>query len=170
MTEPNTEVKKLFNLDQAVSVNSFLDIQIDGVTEKLQVTTRAGATAEQITKVVNAHLDAVSQIRKAHPAPANNPESTRVEVGDDGNPLPEVKKTVAEKMEIGLWKDKLSVHVMGKPWTKYGIPLYEETWVAAGLEIELGKPAPVITGWNVEYICKPDGKPLKVTRLLPPKP
>jgi hypothetical protein len=98
-----------------------------------------------------------------------NPEPVRVDVGNNGDPLPEIKTTVAEGLEIDLFKDKLSVHVIGKPWTKYGIPMYEETWVAAGLDLAVGKEKPDITGWTVEYICKPDGKPQKVTRLLKAK-
>ncbi len=96
-------------------------------------------------------------------------EPERVAIGDDGKPLPPIITTTAERMEFGLFKGKLSAHVIAKPWTKFGIPLYDETWIAAGFDFKLGDVEPDIAGWTVEYICKPDGKPQKVTRLLKPK-
>ncbi len=71
MANPNTEVSKVFNMEQAVSVNSYFDVNVEGENVRLQVTTRSGATVERIVEIVSFHVEAYGLLRKSFPKPVN---------------------------------------------------------------------------------------------------
>lgn len=173
------EVTMTYSQEQAVSVNAFMDVQIEGETLRLQITARNGASPDDIERVVKHLISGCGGIRKTYPRP-NVPvpetpsEPERVPVDENGNELPPVKTFTADTLSVDMHEDKLYVKVKGKPFTQYGVPVWPEVLKAAGLEIVVGQPAPNIVGWRADYIEK-DGKepgkkvPAKVVRLLPPK-
>jgi hypothetical protein len=70
MEKPTTEkpeVTQTFARDQAVSINSFFDVEIEGETVRLQITTRNGADTARIVSVVNEHIGAYTALRQEHP-------------------------------------------------------------------------------------------------------
>ena len=73
MTQPNPEVKNeqqyIYQTDQQVSVNAFIDISIDGEPVRFQVTSRYGATSDKISKTVTAAIEAYRAIREAYAKP-----------------------------------------------------------------------------------------------------
>jgi hypothetical protein len=59
--------------------------------------------------------------------------------------------------------------VKGGPWQRFGIVVYDEVLVAAGL-VGLNPLQPVdLAGWTVYYSENDEGKPMKVTRLVAPQ-
>jgi hypothetical protein len=176
------EVKQIeqeyhYQVDQQVSVNAFLDTEIDGETVRFQITSRYGSTPEKIVKTTKANIEAFRALRQEFPrqfAPVAQPEPVRVPVSDSGNELPEVNTFVAEKLDVSLHNGKYYFKVIGGKFTKYGVTVWDEVLKAAGLQIDMSNPTnlPNIEGWRADYITKEkDGKtvPDKVTRLLPGK-
>jgi hypothetical protein len=67
-TQPK-EQEYVYQVDQQVSINAFLDVPIDAELVRFQVTSRYGSTAEKIVKTTEAVIDAYKQLRAAHPLP-----------------------------------------------------------------------------------------------------
>ena len=178
MTEENKTPQQeyVYNVDQLASVNSFIEIDIDGETVRLQLTSRHNATPEKIAAAALANVEAYKVIRAKYPRPvATVPQPVRVPIDDSGNALPEIKTAVAGRLSIETKDDKVFVKVVdcifaqGEKGTKYGMNVWPETSEAAGLDLSPGQPLPDISGWRVDYVCNDKGYPSKVTRLLPPK-
>jgi hypothetical protein len=98
-------------------------------------------------------------------------EPTRQAIDDSGNALPEVKTFTAEKLSVSMNDGKYYYKVIGRPFTQYGVPVWDEVLAAANLDVREGQPVPNIAGWKADYIetMKDDKKRMKVIRLLPPK-
>ena len=177
MTEPTKEVKQdyIYHTDQHASVNAFLDVDLGGETFKLQITARYGASAEKISATTNALISALAKLREEHPKPEKSiptPEPVRVNVDTTGNEQPEVKTFTADKLSVSMSDGKYYFKVVGKPFTQYGIPIWEEALKACNIDVTPGQPVPDVAGWRadyVEYQSKDGKKRMKVTRLLPPK-
>lgn len=58
--------------------------------------------------------------------------------------------------------------VKGGQWTKFGIIAWPEVLADAGLAPVVAKAPYNMTGWTAHYINKPDGKPDKIIKLVPP--
>ena len=96
MTEPTVTPKKeiayVYAVDQQVSINTFLDVDIDGETFKLQLTTRHQASTEKIVNDFLATIGALRLIRETYPKPtlpaATAPkQDAAVTIAlDEGNP------------------------------------------------------------------------------------
>jgi hypothetical protein len=169
-----------YQVDQQVSVNSFLDVPIDGETVRFQVTNRYGASPEKIVKTVRANIEAYTILRQAFPrmivqAPPQQqpPEPQYQPIDDSGNSVPPVNSFTAEKMIVDMHDGKFFFKVMGGKFTKYGINVWDEVLKAAGIRFDAANPSavPNIAGWRADYVEEfVDGKTRrKVTRLLPPK-
>ncbi len=180
MTQPTPESKPVeqqytYQVDQQVSVNSFIDISVDGETVRFQVTNRYGATPEKIVKTVEAQVEAWKKLRALAPKPvqvAPAPEPTRVAIDDNGKEQFPIKFFIAEKLSFTNQDGKIYWKVKGGSFSQWGVTVWPETLKACGLNIEEGQPLPDINGWTVEYVeYEKDGKikPQKVMRLLKPK-
>lgn len=178
MSEPTKEanVQQTFARDQAVSINSFFETEINGETLKLQVTSRLGADAAKIAAVVMEHIEALAKLRATYPKPvypSTGGDPVRVAVDDNGNELPEIKTALAGRLSMDMKDGKTYFKVMdcvfpkGARTTKFGITIWPEALEAAGIEAKT--PFPDITGWRVDYTSNDKGYPQKATRLLPPK-
>lgn len=71
MAEPTQEVKTSFNyaVEQQVSVNAFIDVEINGEAVKFQITSRYNSTPDKIVKTTKAAIEAFAQIRSEYPRP-----------------------------------------------------------------------------------------------------
>ena len=184
MTEESKTSPKqdyVYHTDQQVSVNAFIDIDVEGEQVRFQVTNRYGSTTEKILATTRAAIDAYKELRKAFPRMVTEPqtvtpsEPTYTPIDDNGNKLPEIKVATAGKLEYEdkngklYWKIVDCTFAPGERGTKYGMNVWPEVYEGAGLNLETGQPVPNIQGWRVEYVCNEKGYPSKVTRLLPPK-
>lgn len=182
--EPNKPIEQDYHyqVDQQVSVNAFVDVDINGETVRFQVTNRYGSTPEKIIKTTMASIEAYTALRQQFPrqlvqTPA--PQEPQYEpIDDGGNKLPEVKTATAGRLSIEMKDGRFYYKVMdavfapGERGTKFGVSVYPEVLQAAGLTVNHEHPdqLPVITGWRVDYVCNEKGYPQKVTRLIPNKP
>jgi hypothetical protein len=166
-----------YQVDQQVSVNSFLDVPIDGETVRFQVTNRYGASPEKIVKTVRANIEAYTILRQAFPrmiVQPNIPSEPRYQdIDDGGSDLPPVNSFIAEKLSVSYHDGKFYTKVMGGKWSQYGITIWDEVLEKAGIKIDVSNPqnVPSINGWRADYVEEiKDGKTRrKITRLLPPK-
>jgi hypothetical protein len=102
--------------------------------------------------------------------PAAQPqEPSRQPIDDSGHELPDVKTFAAEKLSVSMNDGKFYYKVVGKPFTQFGVPVYEEVLEAAKLDVSNPMQLPNIAGWKADYIetVKDGKKRMKVTRLLP---
>ncbi|RPJ29427.1 MAG: hypothetical protein EHM33_00850 [Chloroflexi bacterium] len=104
-TQPK-EQEYVYQVDQQVSVNGSLDVDIEGETVRFQVTSRYGSTAEKIVKVTDAAIEAFKELRKNYPrpvlqpAPASEPVMAQVYEPATGLPLvDENQQPVKEKID-----------------------------------------------------------------------
>ena len=169
-----------YQVDQQVSVNAFLDVDLIGETVRFQVTNRYGATTEKITKTVRANIEAYKLLRQEFPRQLAQPQKQQTHVGppepeyvpvdDGGYNLPPVQRFTAEKLSVRMEDGKFFYKVMGGNFTQYGISVWPEVLQAANLPTDTAN-MPSINGWIAEYTeTQKDGKTRrKVTRLLPSK-
>lgn len=173
-----------YQVDQQVSVNSFIDIEVEGETVRFQVTSRYGSTPEKIIKTARANIEAYTLLRQEFPRnflPPPPPVVVRQAIDGNGNPEPEIKSFIVERLSVEMRDGKFHYKVLGKPFTQYGVTAWPEVLIAAALGVNPdGSPAwgnpptpPNIAGWTAEYIEKLNDKgkmvPAKVTRLLKSK-
>jgi len=148
MTDQNPEVKKetpelhhVYNTDQQVSVNAFIDIDINGEAVRFQVSNRYGSTAEKIVKTTEAAITAFSMLRALYPRPVaqntipardeNNTPIIDAQTGEalkqnlpDGVHLYTVAGLVHDKNKEGT-KDILKVFTVEAPYHKgYGVSCF----------------------------------------------
>ncbi len=67
------ETQRIYNTDQAVSVNVYFDADIGGETKTLQISARHGASAEDIKTRVVAVIEGYKAARELYPRPAGKP-------------------------------------------------------------------------------------------------
>src|SRR5687768_9721577 len=109
MTVPN-EPKAIeqdyhYQVEQQVSVNSFLDVEVGGETVRFQVTNRWGASPEKIVKTVRANIEAYTLLRQEFPRSFVQPPApavVRQPIDDGGNELPAIKSFTAERMSVEM--------------------------------------------------------------------
>lgn len=61
------ETKNIYNMEQAVSANGRLDVDIDGEHHNILVTVRNGADPERVASVVSVYIEGIRILRKAYP-------------------------------------------------------------------------------------------------------
>jgi hypothetical protein len=163
-----------YQVDQQVSVNSFIDIEVEGETVRFQVTSRYGSNPEKIVKTARANIEAYTLLRQEFPrnfVVPPPPVVVRQPIDDSGNELPTIKSFTADRLSVEFKDGKFYYKVIGAPFTKYGVNVWGEVLEACGITVDHANPnnPPNIAGWKAEYIEKEsNGKmvPAKVTRLL----
>jgi hypothetical protein len=162
-----------YQVDQQVSVNAFIDVDVLGETVRFQVTNRYGATPEKIIKTTRAAIEAYIAMRQEFPRQVIQPpvpsEPSYHTVDDGGNELPKVKSFTAERLSVESVDGKHYYKVVGTPFTQYGVRVWDEVLEAAGVQVDHATGAITnITGWTAEYVEEfKNGKNIKkVTRLL----
>jgi len=83
MTEPTQAVKQemefMYQVDQQVSVNAFIDIDINGEAVRFQITNRYNSNPEKIVKTTQAAIEAFTQLRSLYPRSVQIPQSKPAE-------------------------------------------------------------------------------------------
>ena len=78
MTEPTQAVKSemdfIYQVDQQVSVNAFIDIDINGEPVRFQITNRYNSSAEKIVKTTTAAIEAFAALRAQYPRSVQIPQ------------------------------------------------------------------------------------------------
>ena len=177
MAEPKKETQFVYNSEQRVSLNAFVEVEVNGEFYKVQVTARHGAQSSEIVDNFNQLVDALATIGAQHPVtkaprqttntPAGSPkqstgyQSPRAYAGNDDTFHVENIK-LASGGEHPRWV------VQGGFFTKYGVTCWPEVLKDAGILDKLdpmndNKPK---GSWTAHYVTKPDGKPDKVTKLV----
>lgn len=186
-TTPQQDVER--PAEAGFSTNMYLNHPVMG---RLQFTFR-GATSRDWGKVL-LDVDSFAHYMKekgwyfdgAKPAAVAEPQQQKPQgpvqpeyqdIDDSGHQLPVIQSFVAERLSVKFEDGKYFYKVMGGKWSQYGIAIWPEVLIAAGLGVNAdGTPAwgnppnpPSINGWTAEYTeTLKDGKPRrKVTRLLP---
>lgn len=167
-----------YQVDQQVSVNSFIDIEVEGETVRFQVTSRYGSSPEKITKTASSAIEAYALLRQKYPRNfLTPPQSANLPVppaiarlASEG--LPEIKSFTAERLSVETKDGKFYYKVIGQPFVKHGVRVWDEVLAAAGITVDHANPGnpPNIAGWKAEYTEKlynDKMTPDKVTRLLP---
>lgn len=104
MTTPNPEVKEqqfVYHTDQQVSVNAFIDIDVEGEPVRFQVTSRYGSSPDKITKTTQAAIEAFKALRATYPRPVGKPNQPVSETGEKKayEPKPVQHEGLPEGME-----------------------------------------------------------------------
>jgi len=68
-----------YSVDQQVSVNAFIDIEINGEPVRFQITSRYNSTAEKIVKTTKASIEAFALIRAEYPKPSQPAQPAKSE-------------------------------------------------------------------------------------------
>lgn len=166
------------NFPEAPYSDSFKVVDADGYEHLMTI---RGWTGGSLLKSIEAAKKALAEggyVPAGKPRAQTTQEPERVAVGANGDPLPPIKSFVAEKLSVSFSDGKYYYKVIGGNFTKYGVTVWPEPLIAAGLGVnDDGTPAwgnppnpPSIQGWKAEYIEfeKNGKKQMKVTRLLKP--
>jgi len=137
MANPTTEQQNTYALEQAVSINSYFDVNIEGENVRLQVTTRHGVAVERIVKDVENHIEAYTQLRQAHPRISAAEPATVTESGDKkfkyNQPIPmselppELPTNAAEGGESEYYREEFdSFEITPQPDGKATVKFYKD--------------------------------------------
>ncbi len=102
MTEPTQAVNATsfnYSVDQQVSVNAFIDIEINGEPVRFQITSRYNSTAEKIVKTTKAAIEAFALIRAEYHKPSQPTQPAKSETAKAETPGTELQTLEVVKME-----------------------------------------------------------------------
>src|SRR5688572_13047285 len=105
-----------YQVDQQVSVNSFIDIEVEGETVRFQVTSRYGSSPEKIVKTARANIEAYTLLRQEFPRQFIQPPApvvVRQPIDDGGNELPKVESFIVDKLIVSMHNGKFYFKVVG---------------------------------------------------------
>jgi hypothetical protein len=168
------EQEYVYQVDQQVSVNAFIDVDVNGENVRFQITNRYGASPEKVIRTTQAAIEAYIAIRQQFPrtliAPPAPQEPRYQPIDDGGNDKPAAKTFTAERLSIETRDGKHYYKVIGKPFTQYGVRVWQEVLEQANVKIDHATGQHTsINGWTAEYVEQErDGKKnLKVVKLSP---
>lgn len=102
MSEQKTDQQYLYHTDQQVSVNAFIEVDLEGENVRFQVTSRYGSTPEKIIKTTQAAIEAYKAIRASYPLPKREPRTTANTTEMNHEPSGESKYTPKPVQHEGL--------------------------------------------------------------------
>lgn len=117
MTGPTQEVKNemefTYSVDQQVSVNAFIDVDVNGEAVKFQITSRYNSTPEKIVKTTKAAIDAFAQLRTEYQRPVNAAPAKSTPAATEAGgqkkfevrPVPDAEKPEGLPEGIEVYKD-----------------------------------------------------------------
>ncbi len=181
MTEPTQAVNPTsfnYSVDQQVSVNAFIDIDVNGEPVKFQITSRYNSTPEKIVKTTKAAIEAFAAIRAEYQRPEKPVQAIRDSSASE--PKSEHKNENAGTYEDPRWFHATSVVVSmtdGKQYfkvkgedgkfPKFPVTIWPETLEKFGIDpnaIDM-KNGHALTDVYAFYIINEKGNPAKVIRL-----
>lgn len=180
-TEVKQELKYEYQVEQKVSVNSNIDVEINGEVVRFLVTARHGSTAENIVKLTEAAITAYSMLRALYPKPV--PSTKTPAIDENGIPIvdantgapvmtdlpPGVKvyrvAGLAHDKTATTKKDVLKVWTAEEPYNKgYGVSCFHppaeignwKGWALMSKENKVRYPPPA--GFELVLIRDPQGE------------
>lgn len=69
-----SHVENVWNLEQGVSLNGFIDVDIEGEVKSVQLTVRNGMTVEQAVHMTDVYIQSYRDLRKKYPRPNGKAE------------------------------------------------------------------------------------------------
>lgn len=151
MTQPNPEVKEqqyIYQTDQQVSVNAFVDVLVDGEAVKFQVTSRYGSTPEKIFKTTSAAIEAYRMLRQSYPKPEHAPRVSDV-APESGEKKYEPKPVQHEGLPDGMdafKEDFDEIEITPQPDDKVTVAFYRD-----GLKFPVGAR---INKWTIKNVTQ----------------
>jgi hypothetical protein len=189
-TIPEEKPVTIDNPEQA-STNFFWKYLTESGEFNLQTTIRGILTFEQIQEHIKSVLEATAHVsslggmakqvgkqdeKAPEPLPQPLPVQTIVATPMPIEPVyvpPQEQKADeefvldTEELECTITNNRHYFHVKGGPWKKYGVTVWDEVLIQAGISpntLEGGKTYALV-GYKAYYIKKADGNPKKVVRL-----
>jgi hypothetical protein len=134
MAEPTPEkakAERVINLDQIVSANAFLDVQLGDAVERLQVSARFGAKVEDIVMTAMNLVEAIGKLRETYPKPtsipASQPAVEEPKKKFELKPVPDAEKPPELPEGIEVYKDEFDRFVIEpKPDMKCSVKFYKD--------------------------------------------
>lgn len=185
---------KIENPEQA-STNFYWTLQDEKGVFNLQTTIRGVLSADQIalhlnsaimaTKHVTARGGVAKDLRDKYSAPAAKLPEVPTATLPEPTPVDTIIATVAqndptlnppapataetfptEKLAVTISNNKKYFKIKGGPWAKYGVTVWDEVLVAAGIPVgKLEAKEFNLPNYIATYVRKADGKPDKVIKL-----
>lgn len=176
-TEVKQELKYEYQVDQKVSVNSNIDVEINGEVVRFLVTARHGSTSENIVKLTEAAITAYSILRGLYPKPV--PSNKTPLTDENGTPVVDAQTGAPVMTDLpagvkvyrvaGLAHDKtttgkevLKVWTAEEPYNKgYGVSCFHppaeignwKSWALMSKENKVRYPPPA--GFELVLIRDP---------------
>ena len=91
MSDPKQQTQNVYHMEQAVSVNGYFDVEIDGEHQRVQVTARNGADAARVFSVVEVYIEGIRLLRQKYP------QTEIVKEAQSNAPGPDSKKPYTPK-------------------------------------------------------------------------
>ena len=92
--QPTKDMAYQYQVEQEVSVNAFLDVEISNEWHKIQVTNRYGSTPEKIVATAENLISAIAVLREAHPRYMPNIDNSGQAPASTGSKKPYEPKPV----------------------------------------------------------------------------
>lgn len=154
MDTPTQDVKQQFTyaVDQQVSVNAFIDIDIEGENVRFQITSRYNSTADKIVKTTKEAIAAFAALRVEYPRTERTPapaQPTQTQTGEkkkfENKPVPASELPEGLPEGIECFKDEFDYFVIEpKPDNKASVKFFKDN-----LEFAIGAQ---INNWKHDSV------------------
>jgi hypothetical protein len=182
MDEKTSTVNVTIDNPEQASTNFYWTYETQSQVFNLQTTIRGILSFDQIQAHIKSALEATAHIhslggqakqvgRNAYETPAPLPEPIVTEMVNKPAEEKGVVKTQSdiydtEKLLVTITNGKKYYRVKGGMWMKYGVTIWDEVLVKAGIPTgKLEGKEYDLKGYKATFIRKADGKPDKVTIL-----
>ena len=182
MTEPNQAVKQemefTYSVDQQVSVNAFIDIDINGEPVRFQITNRYNSNPEKIVKTTQAAIEAFTQLRGLYPRSVQSPQSKPAEPKQEHHEEhagtyedPRSFKAAAVIVSMTDGKQYFKVKAEDGKFPKFPVSVWPEVLEKAGIDPnKIDMKDGHALNCPAYYIINEKGNPAKVIGFGEPYP
>ena len=182
MTEPTQAVKSemefMYQVDQQVSVNAFIDIDINGESVRFQITNRYNSSAEKIVKTTTAAIEAFTALRAQYPRSVQPPQSKPAEHKQEFKEEhagtyedPRSFKAVAVVVSMTDGKQYFKVKGEDGKFPKFPVTVWSEVLEKAGIDPnKIDMKDGHALNCPAYYIVNEKGNPAKVIAFGEPYP
>jgi len=182
MTEPTQAVKQemefTYSVDQQVSVNAFIDIDINGEAVRFQITNRYNSNPEKIVKTTQAAIEAFTALRTQYPRSVQIPQSKPAEHKQEFKEEhagtyedPRSFKAVAVVVSMTDGKQYFKVKGEEGKFPKFPVTVWSEVLEKAGIDPnKIDMKDGHALNCPAYYIVNEKGNPAKVIAFGEPYP
>lgn len=166
-TEVKQELKYEYQVDQKVSVNSNIDVEINGEVVRFLVTARHGSAAENIVKLTESAITAYSMLRALFPKPT--PSTKTPLVDETGTPVMDAQTGAPVMTDLPAGVKVYRVAGLAHDKTKTTNKDVLKVWTAEepynkGYGVSCFHPPAEIGDWKKWEVMSKENK----TRYMPP--